>query len=138
MTKLTAQRLRELFHYDPDTGIFTWRVKPRKGCVQIADIAGHVNHTGYRSIKIDQRAYRAHRLAWLYMYGVWPPGDLDHDNTIKDDNRLVNLREATDPQNQANIGRGPLKSVVWLGATPSVLRYCIPSASRAVRKRFYR
>lgn len=58
---------------------------------------------GYRQIQIDKRIYRAHRLAWFYVHGVWPTTKhLDHINGIPDDNRIANLRPATSSQNAAN------------------------------------
>lgn len=57
---------------------------------------------GYRHVKIDRKMYLVHRLAWLYVYGVWPASFLDHENTIPDANWIGNLREATRSQNGAN------------------------------------
>ena len=98
---LTQERLKELFFYDPSTGLFT-RIKGIKG-----NMAGSVsnckNVKGYVQIMIDYKNYTAHRLAWLYVYGRWPHEQIDHINRIKNDNRLVNLREATNSENQINI-----------------------------------
>ncbi len=97
----TAERLRELLHYNPETGVFTWVVK-RRG-VRVGAMAGTVSSTnGYRIIRLDYRAYQAHRLAWLWMVGGWPKGQIDHLNCNKVDNRWCNLREATPTQNTRN------------------------------------
>lgn len=53
-------------------------------------------------ISVDKQIYRAHRLAWLYMYERWPKGDTDHINRIRSDNRLANLREASRGENMSN------------------------------------
>ena len=98
----TLERLRELLDYDPDTGAFTWRVS--KGAAKAGSIAGSVNGDGYLYIMIDGRGYRAHRLAWLHVYGVWPANQIDHINCVRSDNRLENLREATQAENRRNIG----------------------------------
>ena len=98
-TILTAEGLRELVNYDPQTGLFTWRVK-RKGC-RVGDVIGTPKE-GYISIGIDYHRYYAHRLAWLYMTGEWPTSQIDHRNLNRADTRWDNLRQATNQQNQAN------------------------------------
>ena len=60
----------------------------------------------------------AHRLAWFYVYGAWPNGDLDHINGDKLDNRIANLREATRKQNMQNVRQhkhntSGVKGVAW-------------------------
>jgi hypothetical protein len=102
--KITAERLRELLHYDPETGVFTW-LKRAARRVRVGDVAGCVAQSGYRLLKADGRLYRSHRLAWLWMTGEWPPCEIDHINGDKPDNRWANLRLATRSQNQANQGR---------------------------------
>jgi len=105
---LTAARLRELLSYDPETGVFTWLVN--RGPNQTAGKpAGSPDEEGYLRIGIDRRRYRAHRLAWFYVYGVWPELELDHWDTDQTNNRIGNLREATRAMNQENIRRCPAK-----------------------------
>jgi hypothetical protein len=100
-TALTAARLREVIHYDPETGVFTRRVGVRGQSA--GAIAGRVSKSlGYVFIGVDKQTYLAHRLAWLYMRGVWPNAQIDHINGIRDDNRINNLREATIAQNRQN------------------------------------
>jgi len=100
---ITPERLRALLAYDPETGHFTWRV-PLSRRIRPGDRAGYAND-GYLLVRIDRRNYRGHRLAWLYTFGEWPNGDLDHINCDRADNRISNLREATRSQNQANMRR---------------------------------
>jgi hypothetical protein len=98
---ISQSRLKELLHYDPETGVFTWRVAAAN-CIQAGDIAGSPNGDGYRQIKIGGRPYLAHRLAFLFITGEWPPGEIDHKNADRTDNRWANLRAATRSQNMAN------------------------------------
>ena len=98
---LTAARSRELFDYNPDTGGLTWRV--RKAIrLRIGDPAGCPDREGYITVKIDKKAYKAHRLIWLHVYGAWPTNSIDHRNGNPSDNRLTNLREATTALNGQN------------------------------------
>jgi hypothetical protein len=98
---ITAERLRELLAYDPTSGGFAWRVD-RGGLAKAGQIAGSRNGIGYVNIRVDGRDYSAHRLAWLHVTGAWPAGQIDHINGVRDDNRIANLREATNAQNQWN------------------------------------
>lgn len=99
---VTQKRLKELFDYDPDTGVFKRikRVTGRKG--NIGDIAGSLKTNGYINIFIDRKQYLAHRLAWLYQYGEFPAQMVDHIDGDKSNNKITNLREATRNQNNYN------------------------------------
>lgn len=99
-TNLTAERLRELLHYDPETGIFTWLVQCKSN-KPVGSIAGTKNH-GYMQIGIDKNRNYAHRLAWLYMTGTWPIHQIDHINRNSFDNRWANLRDVTPSVNIRN------------------------------------
>lgn len=99
--KPTQARLKELFRYDPESGHFIRRVTVSVNA-QAGMRAGWQDAEGYWRIEVDDRTYRAHRLAWLYVHGRHPVGDLDHINGVHSDNRLANLREATRSQNLAN------------------------------------
>lgn len=100
MTELTQSYLKQILHYDPDTGVFTWI--QQLGRAQIGCAAGHLRLDGYRHIRIHGRRYLAHRLAWFYICGTWPASDIDHRNGEKDDNRISNLRLATRSENGQN------------------------------------
>jgi hypothetical protein len=100
--ELTQERLKELLHYDPETGIFTWK-KLRTGPKR--SVAGSVTTKGYRSISVDGRPTLAHRLAWLYIHGCMPSKQIDHANGVRDDNRLVNLRDVDGCENSQNVKR---------------------------------
>lgn len=100
---LSAEYLKSVLHYDPDTGIFTWLQNKQKSLV--GKIAGSVSVTGYIRIMVRAHEYRAHRLAWFYTYVAWPSIDVDHINGIRSDNRICNLREATLEHNAQNLKR---------------------------------
>jgi hypothetical protein len=89
-------------NYDPDTGIFTWAV--RRSGRPVGRQAGHLKTNGYVEIQINGFKCGAHRLAWFYVYGKWPPIETDHINGIKSDNRIANLRLSSFSQNQSNVG----------------------------------
>lgn len=111
---LTAEKLRDLVDYDPDTGRFTWRAS-RPAC-RAGDECGRISRTGYREIGVCGRLHRANRLAVLYMTGQWPDGVVDHINRVKSDDRWCNLRVATHQQNCWNQGRRAgvlVKGVTW-------------------------
>jgi HNH endonuclease len=97
---LTQEQLKHFLHYDPDTGIFTWRVG-RRG--HWGDrVAGSFTKRGYLRIKLGQKEYRATSLIWLYMTGAWPVYVVDHKDRNPRNNKWLNLREATFSQNGAN------------------------------------
>ena len=98
---LTGNRLKELVSYCEETGIFVW--KETRGKAIKGQSAGYLDKkTGYIQIGLDKTLYLAHRLAWLYVYGHFPSGAIDHKNRIGSDNRIANLRIANDSQNGAN------------------------------------
>jgi len=99
--ELTVERLRELLHYDLETGVFTWRIRPAYN-VQIGDLAGSQDTKGYIRIQIDGKLYKAHRLAWFYVTGAWPVNQIDHRNGVRNDNRFSNIREADHYLNAQN------------------------------------
>lgn len=92
--KLTQKRVRELFDYDPETGLLTWKVN-RRGSAKAGDAIKTVNGAGYVQLAIDSRPYLAHRVIWLWNYGYLPENQVDHINRIKVDNRVCNLREVS-------------------------------------------
>lgn len=119
---ITAEQLRAIIHYDPDTGIFTWKHRPEMRSQwngkYAGTVAGCAKGNGYIKIAIDDRAYLAHRLAWLYVHGSLPERGIDHRNSDRANNRIANLRPATQTENMRNIGKrqrntSGFKGVSW-------------------------
>jgi len=122
LTNTTAERLRQALDYDPTTGEFRWRERAdrrREWNSRFAGtVAGTFDKNGYRQIMIDGRLYKAHRLAWLYMAGKWPPEQIDHIDLDKGNNRWGNLRLATHAENKRNTAlrsdnTSGVKGVYW-------------------------
>ena len=100
-SSITLSRLKELLIYNLDSGLF--RVKQGgKGRRKPGTIAGWISSQGYRKIQLDGITYSAHRLVWFYVHGEWPKDQLDHEHGQRADNRILELREATNGQNKAN------------------------------------
>lgn len=102
MKDLTQEYIKSILNYDPETGVLTW-----KNRVKVGKEVGGISH-GYRRLGVDGVRYLAHRIIWLWNYGYLPENEIDHINRIKDDNRLINLREVSRQCNQRN--RGPNKN----------------------------
>ena len=107
--------ISEHISYNPATGVFV-RIKS-SGTVRAGAVAGTVKKNGYLQISVNKRLYLAHRLAFALHYGRWPTLTIDHINMIKTDNRICNLREATDSQNQINRTRNSDNTTGYKGVT---------------------
>lgn len=99
---LPQARLKQLFHYDPDTGVLT-RITNVQGGGRVGK-KDWCEANGYYIVSVDGEQYYLHILAWIYMTGDYPNGLMDHINRDKKDNRFANLREATSSENAWNVG----------------------------------
>jgi hypothetical protein len=91
----------EFLKYDPDTGILTWKKSPANR-VKTGDEAGTINANGYKVFSIRNKLYSAHRIAWLISKGALPLEHIDHINGIRSDNKLDNMRAASNRENLRN------------------------------------
>lgn len=106
-TDLTADFVRSVLNYDSETGILSWRERPeypRKWNTRYAGkVAGIIQPSGYVYIQVRGRvAYSGHRIAWLHFFGENPAAAIDHINGIRSDNRITNLRQASNSDNCCN------------------------------------
>lgn len=112
-----VEYLHECFHYSPETGVLTWRDRPRSHFASerahlnflskwAGKGAGKMSELGYLHVGLAGNRYLAHRIAWVMYYGEHPAGGLDHINLVKDDNRITNLRDV----DQATNSRGHVRS----------------------------
>lgn len=92
-SSLAAERLRAVLIYNPGSGAFT--------AIDGSPV-GWIDPDGYLRIAIDGRPYAAHRLAWLYVHGVFPAGILDHADCRRTNNAIANLRLCSKEQNARN------------------------------------
>jgi len=99
---ITQDELREIVSYDFDTGMFT-RLVTTCGSAQKGSVPISKNKDGYYQLRINYKMYTQHRLVWLYIFGVFPNGDIDHINHIRTDNRISNLRVVDKATNNKNI-----------------------------------
>ena len=111
---LTQEIVKELLNYNPETGELFWRersikwFKTERDCkIWNTRFAGKEAFTaldskGYFRSAILSKEYRVHRIIWLWVFGKWPKGQIDHINHDKKDNRLVNLRDVTHRENHKN------------------------------------
>jgi len=111
---ITQHRLKEILDYDPASGVFTWLYRPfdtfkavgaakRWNARYAYSPAGTLKSDGYIHISVGGKKWLAHRLAFLYMIGRFPPVHVDHINGVKNDNRWINLREVDRIENCRNM-----------------------------------
>jgi len=125
---LTQKRLKQLLDYNPETGVFTWLRRKQESfhnpsagkrwkTMFEGKPAGSVGWGNYVKLTVDGRYVRAHRLAFLYMEGDFPPDQVDHINGNPKDNRWANLRKATPEENSKNTKIGSTNSSGVVGVS---------------------
>lgn len=96
-----ARDPRDVLSYDPASGLFTWKTSVNKR-IKAGSVAGSLNTYGYVQIRLDGRSFYGHRLAFRFMTGEWPNGQVDHRDLVRSNNRWTNLRPATPALNSEN------------------------------------
>jgi hypothetical protein len=99
---ITHDKLKKLLEYNPETGLFINKVY-RSARAKKNTVAGFLSKDGYITIGINGKTYYAHRLAWFYIFEIWPEKFIDHIDTIRNHNWLSNLRECNYSENYQNI-----------------------------------
>jgi hypothetical protein len=103
---ISAEYAREILDYNPETGEFRWKVRDNVqgywNYKYAGKLAGTMQNKGYVQISINYKCFLAHRLAWLITHGEWPPDQIDHRDGDRTNNRINNLRLATNQENIRN------------------------------------
>ena len=99
---LTQEELKIQLHYDENTGLFS-RFTAKRGA-RVGVVLGSGDGNGYLEIRVNYKKYKAHRLVWLYVRGVFPNCALDHIDGNRTNNRIKNLRLCTSAENLHNVG----------------------------------
>lgn len=122
---LTAERVRELLNYDPETGVFTRRTRGRG--IPLHGRAGSNAGAGYLHMRVEGCTYMLHRLAWLHYYGEWPKHNIDHIDRDRSNNAIQNLRDVRQTINKQNCVYAPNGSTgernIWYGERRGRMRY---------------
>ncbi len=121
---ITIGQLKQFLKYFPETGDFVWIAKPCRR-INIGRVACYRRSEGYGVISLHRRRYRSGRLAWFYMMGVWPTGDIDHIDGNPRNDRFENLRDVSTAGNIQNQKIPHLRNVTggYLGVSqPSHFR----------------
>ena len=124
-SSLTQERLKSLYQYHPETGLFTHLTNSRVR--KIGDIVGMTRKDGYMQTKVDKHFYVLHRLAWLYVYGEWPKYEIDHINRQRNDNRIVNLRDIKRSENNRNkpLGKNNVSGHSGISWSTKSKKWCV-------------
>lgn len=114
MVTITQERIKQVCDYEPRTGELVWKEPGKKRIV--GKRVGSTTLGGYLETCIDRKRYLVHRLVWLWHHGCLPPEHTDHINHNRSDNRIENLRAATNRENNFNQSkrRGSTTSL-WRG-----------------------
>lgn len=123
---LTAERVRDLFSYDQQTGILKRRIQSAQN-TKVGDIVGSLEKSGYLRGWVDNRQYLIHRLIWLHVYGEWPISTIDHIDGNKSNNRIENLRDVpvgVNGQNKSKPNKNSSTGLLGVSWRKDVAKWC--------------
>lgn len=98
---ITHEELIYKVSYNPETGLFFWNHNFGSRAAA-GEVIGSDDMHGYKTVRLNKKSYKLHRLAWFYVNAEWPKGDIDHINGMRSDNRISNLRDVTRKINLEN------------------------------------
>jgi hypothetical protein len=115
--KHSIEELAAALSYSPETGVFTWKISPKYD-IPAGSVAGGKHHEGYLRVRFKSGFYSLHRVAYAFVTGRWPEGEIDHINGVRDDNRWANLRAVPKQLNALNrktyaTNTSGVKGVTW-------------------------
>lgn len=140
-TEVTPERLKKMFSYNPITGTLTSKIPSKQ--IPAGTPVGTSTKRGYITVKIEQKVYKVHRIAFAIMKGRWPTPTVDHINRNKSDNRWCNLREASYSEQSKNhpihkitskCNKYGVAGVSWL---PRLKKWQVTIAGIGVKKQMY-
>jgi hypothetical protein len=113
---ISQAQLKELLHYDPETGVFKWRVGRSR--TRAGSVVATKDRKGYLKVMINKKTHYLARLAFLYMNGKFPAEFVDHISGVRTDNRWCNLREVSPLENARNqrlhcVNKSGVHGVSW-------------------------
>lgn len=130
---ITAEYVRSILHYDPETGFFFRKTDSKKGGYKTGQRTGCSKNRKYETIGIGNKQYYSHMLAFIYMNGCLPDGIIDHINGNRLNNSWNNLRPSTYKLNAANSATkkiGNIKGVSWDKKLKKFAAYICPNRKK--------